>query len=134
MLNRIIVRCGPLPCGRSRAVSSGPWYVNVSMFAGVPERPTFRAISPRIGRTRVRIYLLALAAITAVIAGFVLYDRHQQPLRSSDRHDAARTHGQPQTVLPFRGLDGPSGVAVDSAGSIYVTDYGNNRAVKLAAG
>jgi serine/threonine-protein kinase len=37
-------------------------------------------------------------------------------------------------VLPRTGLDGPSGVAVDSAGSIYVTDYGNNRVVKLAAG
>ena len=27
-----------------------------------------------------------------------------------------------QTVLPFTGLNSPSGVAVDSAGNVYVTD------------
>ena len=37
-------------------------------------------------------------------------------------------------MLPFTGLNGPWGVAVDTAGSVYVTDYGNNRVVKLAAG
>ena len=39
-----------------------------------------------------------------------------------------------QTVLPFAGLNNPRGVAVDSAGNLYVTDPGNNRVVKLAAG
>nr|3WW7_A Chain A, Pizza2 protein [synthetic construct]3WW7_B Chain B, Pizza2 protein [synthetic construct]3WW7_C Chain C, Pizza2 protein [synthetic construct] len=39
-----------------------------------------------------------------------------------------------QTVLPFTGLNTPNGVAVDSAGTVYVTDHGNNRVVKLAAG
>ena len=39
-----------------------------------------------------------------------------------------------QQVLPFTGLAGPSGVAVDSAGTVYVTDYDNNRVVQLAAG
>jgi serine/threonine protein kinase, bacterial len=37
------------------------------------------------------------------------------------------------TVWPFAGLYQPQGVAVDSAGSIYVADF-NNRVVKLAAG
>jgi DNA-binding beta-propeller fold protein YncE len=36
-------------------------------------------------------------------------------------------------VLPFTGLDRPTGVAVDTAGAVYVTDSGNNRVVKLAA-
>ena len=39
-----------------------------------------------------------------------------------------------QTVLAFTGLANPSGVAVDSAGAVYVTDAGNNRVVKLVAG
>jgi DNA-binding beta-propeller fold protein YncE len=30
-----------------------------------------------------------------------------------------------QTVLPFTGLAGPDGVAVDNAGNLYVTDAGN---------
>lgn len=41
------------------------------------------------------------------------------------------------TVLPFTGLsrvDGPHGVAVDTAGAVYVTDSANKRVVKLAAG
>ncbi|HET9117343.1 MAG TPA: SBBP repeat-containing protein, partial [Pseudonocardiaceae bacterium] len=39
-----------------------------------------------------------------------------------------------QLVLPFTGLHYPSGVAVDSAGNVYVTDRGNNRVLKLPAG
>ena len=37
-------------------------------------------------------------------------------------------------VLPFTGLIGPDGVAVDAAGNLDVTDATNNRVVKLAAG
>ncbi|MEV6426347.1 serine/threonine-protein kinase PknD [Nocardia sp. NPDC051463] len=39
-----------------------------------------------------------------------------------------------QTPLPFTGVSLPTGVAVDTAGNIYVTDIGNDRVVKLAAG
>jgi serine/threonine protein kinase, bacterial len=37
------------------------------------------------------------------------------------------------TVLPFAGLYQPQGLAVDSAGTVYVADF-NNRVVKMAAG
>ena len=37
-------------------------------------------------------------------------------------------------MLPFTGLKDPDGVAVDSAGNLYVTDSDNNRVLKLAAG
>jgi serine/threonine-protein kinase len=36
-------------------------------------------------------------------------------------------------VLPFSDLGNPEGVAVDSAGTVTVTDYGNGRVLKLAA-
>jgi hypothetical protein len=36
-------------------------------------------------------------------------------------------------VLPFTGLDRPTGVAVDFSGAVYVTDSANNRVPKLAA-
>jgi serine/threonine-protein kinase len=37
-------------------------------------------------------------------------------------------------VLPFTGLSNPLGVAVDTAGNVYVTDNSNNRVLKLQAG
>jgi len=36
--------------------------------------------------------------------------------------------------MPFTGLNGPRGEAVDGAGNLYVTDYDNNRVLKLPAG
>jgi serine/threonine-protein kinase len=39
-----------------------------------------------------------------------------------------------QVELPFTGLNGPTGVAVDTAGNVYVTDNGNHRVLRLPAG
>jgi serine/threonine-protein kinase len=36
-------------------------------------------------------------------------------------------------MLPFSGLSLPDGVAVDTAGDVYVADSGHNRVVKLWA-
>ena len=44
----------------------------------------------------------------------------------------ARCQSSPQVVLPFTGLGDAEGVAVDSAGDLYVT--GSNRVLKLPAG
>jgi DNA-binding beta-propeller fold protein YncE len=44
----------------------------------------------------------------------------------------AGCQSSPQVVLPFTGLGDPEGVAVDSAGDLYVTDA--NRVLKLPAG
>jgi serine/threonine-protein kinase len=37
-----------------------------------------------------------------------------------------------QLELPFTGLNGPTGVAVDTAGNVYVTDDRNNRVLRLS--
>ena len=39
-----------------------------------------------------------------------------------------------QTVLPFTGVNYPGGVAVDTAGDVFLADMHNNRVLKLAAG
>jgi serine/threonine protein kinase, bacterial len=44
------------------------------------------------------------------------------------------THQTGQVVLPFPGVREPYGMAVDSAGNVYVTDCWNNRVLKLPAG
>jgi serine/threonine protein kinase, bacterial len=36
-----------------------------------------------------------------------------------------------QTALPFIGLNHPSGVAVDAAGNLNITDRDNKRVLKL---
>ncbi|MGA8254026.1 MAG: hypothetical protein WB989_26310 [Mycobacterium sp.] len=38
------------------------------------------------------------------------------------------------TTLPITGLNNPTAVAVDAAGNLYVTDYGNDRVVELPVG
>lgn len=48
------------------------------------------------------------------------------PPTSSETHSA-------QTVLPFSGLNSPGAIAVDSAGNVYVADWGNHRVMKLPA-
>ena len=37
-------------------------------------------------------------------------------------------------MLPFNDLDIPSDVAIGATGDVYVTDFGNDRVLKLAAG
>jgi hypothetical protein len=40
---------------------------------------------------------------------------------------------RPPPVLAFTGLNVPIAVAVDTAGSVYVTDFSNNWVLKLSA-
>ncbi len=39
-----------------------------------------------------------------------------------------------QLQLPFSGLNGPGGVAVDSGGNVYVAEFDDHRVLKLPAG
>jgi streptogramin lyase len=39
-----------------------------------------------------------------------------------------------QTLVPFRDVDYPTGIAADATGDVYITDASNNHVLKLAAG
>jgi len=51
-----------------------------------------------------------------------------QPSQTTPNHQTSRVE------LPFTGLNVPDGVAVDTAGDVYVADYGDGRVLKLPAG
>jgi serine/threonine-protein kinase len=61
--------------------------------------------------------------------------RSEQPCRAIPTEAVLKLSAgsSTQNVLPFTGLNQPEGVAVDSAGDLYVVDYGNTWVVKLAA-
>ena len=56
------------------------------------------------------------------------------PLQPGQPGAPGRPAYGPQVTLPLTGLNTPKGVAVDSAGDVYVADMGNDRVLKLAAG
>jgi sugar lactone lactonase YvrE len=67
------------------------------------------------------IAIVAMVATVAINLGPV---HHSQQQLARER----------ELALPFTGLHGPRGAAVDAAGNVYVADSGNNRLLKLAAG
>jgi serine/threonine-protein kinase len=72
-----------------------------------------------------------LLAVIVVLAGLtVVRSQHQNSSDGPPQQSVARR----QAVLPFTDLDQPNGVAVDSAGVVYVADSANDRVVRLAAG
>ncbi|WP_433598759.1 serine/threonine-protein kinase PknD [Nocardia sp. CA-135953] len=100
---------------------------------------TSGGVVARLGR-RIRLSpkaagLLAVAAVVAVLAAVAVIVGVQ---RESGGGGNSPTPIAPayssQTPLPFTGVSLPTGVAADAAGNVYVTDMGNDRVVKLAAG
>jgi serine/threonine-protein kinase len=96
----------------------------------LPAGPDFRRAAPEPSRNR-KLWILAAAVVVVLVAivGY-LARPHSQAGRSS------QVCGQ--NVLPFNGLDfrlSPGGVAVDSAGAVYVASEAMfGRVVKLASG
>jgi len=88
--------------------------------------PPPRAPLKRLGSGKV-LTLAAVVVVVAVVGGVALL----RVTRQSPFH-SAKPKGQ--VVLPFTGLENPQRVAVDAKGDVYVTDTGNNRVLKLAAG
>ena len=91
-----------------------------------PTIPSLPRTPPnRLGRGAV-LTLAAVAVVVVIAVAAFLRITDQFPFHS------AKPPGQ--VVLPFTGLNNPEEVAVDAKGDVYVTDSGNNRVLKLAAG
>jgi serine/threonine-protein kinase len=100
-----------------------------------PAPPTPTRVGRISRRTTIGIIASAIAIVAAVI-GFSTLTKHRpsesSPPRSSPPTSSARSYGA-QVELPFPGVHGPTGVAVDTAGNVYVADL-NSRVLKLPAG
>jgi len=70
----------------------------------------------------------ALLTVAVIAAAIVITSQRQE-----NSNGPQITYG-PQVTLPFTGLSAPNGVAVDSAGNLYVADGLNGQVVKLPAG
>ncbi len=90
-------------------------------------------------RRRAIVIPASLVTVAVIAAAIVITSqRHansngpQITLPTSTQHHEP-AYG-PQVTLPFTGLSRPTGVAVDAAGNLYVTDSSNSRVVELASG
>jgi serine/threonine protein kinase, bacterial len=94
-------------------------------------------------RSRRQVMVAMIAGIVVVLVGAAITGYLLRPapihIPTAQPAPASVRTGQPAApavpiVLPFTGVKNPECVAVDSAGNLYVTDNGNNRVLKLAAG
>jgi serine/threonine-protein kinase len=89
--------------------------------------------TPRRWWRRKTVIIPAAAVLLAVIVAVTAVTITRTQNQNSSPDSPQQTAPSRQTVLPFTGLAYPDGVAVDSAGTVYVTDS-FNRVVALAAG
>jgi len=109
---------------RSSGRSAGPPSFSPPIGA---QHPDFQPAAPEPRRNR-KLWLLVGAAVVLLVAALGYLVRPHHPA----------TPACGQTVLPFSGIDfrlSPGGVAVDTAGNVYVSSEGMyGRVVELAAG
>ncbi|MBF6466799.1 protein kinase [Nocardia beijingensis] len=97
---------------------------------GVAARPGRRIKSSR--KTAVLV-AAAVAAVAVAVVAVVLGVQRESGGGGSSPTAVAPGYSS-QTSLPFSGVSLPTGVAVDAAGNVYVTDMGSDRVLKSAAG
>ena len=71
-----------------------------------------------------------VVTVAVIAAAIVVTSQHRE---HSNGSQVAPGYGS-QVTLPFTGLNNFSGLAVDTAGNVYVADSGNSRVLELAAG
>ncbi|MFD8244416.1 serine/threonine-protein kinase PknD [Nocardia sp. NPDC059691] len=86
----------------------------------------------RLSRQTAGLLAVAVAVVVAAVAVVVGVQRGSGGGGNSPTPIAPGYSAQ--TVLPFTGVSLPTGVAVDPAGNVYVTDMGSDRVLKLAVG
>lgn len=74
-----------------------------------------------------------LVLLVVIAAGIVVWRVASGPTTQSSSAQTAPSAYR-ATVLPFTGLTGPEGVAVDRAGNVYVSNVENDRVMKLTTG
>ncbi|WP_372460086.1 serine/threonine-protein kinase PknD [Nocardia coffeae] len=105
---------------------------------GEPTADGTQAVPARRGR-RIRLsrkaaWLLAASVAVAVVAvAAVIIGVRLGSGGSGNSPAPIGPAYSSQIPLPFTGVNLPTGVAVDTAGNVYVADIGNDRVVKLAA-
>ncbi len=95
------------------------------------DRPPPDTRTPTRRRWWLRVGIPAALTVAVIAAWIVVNSQQRENSNGTQHRDPA--YG-PQVTLPFTGLDGPSHVAVDTAGNLYVTGNRNGRVLKLAAG
>jgi serine/threonine-protein kinase len=109
------------------------WQPHGFMGGGAPAAPT--AAKSRVPLLVGAAAVVVVAAIVATLAIVKPWEYGNAPPRDdpTPSKDGPVAYGT-QVTLPYSGLNQPSGIAVDGSGNTYVTDFGNDRVVKLAAG
>jgi serine/threonine protein kinase, bacterial len=113
-------------------IPSADWYPDPTGKPG-HRRPPDTRTPPRQPWWRRKAIMIPAALLTVAVIAAAIVITSQQHENSQHTQHREPAYG-PQVTLPFTGLNQPGGVAVDSAGDLYVTDDGNNRVLKLAAG
>jgi serine/threonine-protein kinase len=102
------------------------------------ETPSARGLR---GKRALWAAIAAGVAVGAVVVAVVLVmtNRHSgagsvSAPSAKGADSTAPTRPRTQIQLPFVGLNGPHGVAVNDAGDLFITDSGNNRVLEMRAG
>jgi serine/threonine protein kinase, bacterial len=103
----------------------------VATSGGAAARPGRRIrLSRKVaGRLAAAVAVVVLANV-AIIIGVHLSGGS----RSVNSPTTVTRRNSAETLLPFPGVKVPTGVAVDTAGNVYVADMGNDRVLRLAPG
>jgi serine/threonine-protein kinase len=120
----------PTPTRRAEA-SPAPDSGDASAKPAV-QRPS--KLGDRLAWTVPVLALLFVAVLIAVIVGNGSSPPSSRSAQAVNNPQPTKSVYKPQVELPFVGLGGPLGVAVNSAGNVYVADFRNDRVLELPAG